>query len=114
MSEPKPNYNSFFRRRKGEVFIRTDFRYHLKDIEGKDLRKILLKAFAPRVVVKKEIIPADVRWAVWERDNFTCQRCGVRKHLSVDHIHPESKGGKATVENCQTLCRSCNSKKGNR
>ena len=63
---------------------------------------------------KKEPIPSEIRWAVWDRDNFTCQRCGTRKNLSVDHIHPESKGGKATVENCQTLCKSCNSSKGDR
>lgn len=60
----------------------------------------------------KKTIPKDIRWAVWERDNFTCQECGARKNLSVDHIHPESRGGEATMENCQTLCKSCNSKKG--
>jgi hypothetical protein len=107
-------YSSFFRRRKGEVFINTDFRHHLKNISGPDLKKIISKAFAPRTAVKKKFIPADVRWAVWERDNFTCQHCGVRKNLSVDHVHPESKGGRATVENCQTLCKPCNSRKGAR
>lgn len=62
----------------------------------------------------KEKIPDSVRWAVWERDNFTCLHCGTRKNLTVDHIHPESKGGEATLENCQTLCKSCNSRKGAR
>jgi 5-methylcytosine-specific restriction endonuclease McrA len=51
---------------------------------------------------------------VWERDDFTCRHCGSRKHLTVDHIHPESKGGKMTMDNAQTLCRSCNSRKGAR
>ena len=63
---------------------------------------------------KKEPIPDKIRWAVWERDNFTCQDCGARKNLTVDHITPESNGGKLTMENCQTLCKSCNSKKGAR
>lgn len=63
---------------------------------------------------RKEKIPPDIRWAVWERDNFTCKHCGARKNLSVDHIIPESKGGKTTMENCQTLCKSCNSRKGAR
>lgn len=63
---------------------------------------------------RKERIPDDVRWAVWERDNFTCQKCGSRKRLEVDHIYPEAKGGKATLDNCQTLCKSCNSRKGAR
>lgn len=61
---------------------------------------------------KKAPIPADVRWAVWERDNFTCKHCGSRRNLTVDHIYPEVLGGEATVENCQTLCKPCNSRKG--
>ena len=63
---------------------------------------------------KKEPIPPDIRWAVWERDNFTCKHCGSRKNLTIDHIVPESKGGKMTMENAQTLCKSCNSRKGAR
>lgn len=63
---------------------------------------------------KKQPIPPEIRWAVWERDNFTCKHCGSRKNLSVDHIFPESKGGETTIENCQTLCKSCNSRKGAR
>jgi 5-methylcytosine-specific restriction endonuclease McrA len=60
----------------------------------------------------KAKIPDHIRWAVWERDNFTCKHCGTRRNLSVDHIYPESLGGETTVENCQTLCKSCNSRKG--
>jgi len=60
----------------------------------------------------KQAIPSNIRWEVWERDNFTCQHCGARAYLSVDHIHPESKGGDLTMDNLQTLCRSCNSRKG--
>ncbi len=60
----------------------------------------------------KTSIPPDLRWEVWERDNFTCRMCGVRRHLRVDHIIPESKGGPTELDNLQTLCRTCNSKKG--
>lgn len=67
-----------------------------------------------KTLAKKEIISYDFKWAVWERDNFTCQHCGSRKNLSVDHIIPESKGGQLTMENVQTLCCKCNSKKGAR
>lgn len=64
--------------------------------------------------VLKAPIPPDIRWAVWERDNYTCKWCGTRKHLAVDHIIPESKGGTLDLDNLQTLCRSCNSSKGAR
>ena len=59
----------------------------------------------------KKVIPPEIRWAIWERDNFTCQNCGSRKFLSIDHIYPESKGGDMKISNLQTLCKSCNSKK---
>lgn len=62
----------------------------------------------------KQPIPNDLRWAVWERDNFTCRHCGARRDLSVDHIVPESRGGAMALDNLQTLCRSCNSRKGAR
>ena len=54
------------------------------------------------------------RWRVWERDNFTCKKCKSRRVLQVDHIYPESKGGKTEMKNLQTLCAKCNRKKGNR
>lgn len=62
----------------------------------------------------KTPIPEELRWAVWERDNFICQMCGGRQQLSVDHIVPESKGGTLDLDNLQTLCRRCNSRKGTR
>lgn len=55
-----------------------------------------------------------LRMAVYERDGFTCLHCGGTENLSLDHIHPYSRGGEDTIENLQTLCRSCNSRKGAR
>ena len=49
---------------------------------------------------------------VFARDDYRCVCCGTRENLSVDHIHPVSKGGTNDMDNLQTLCRSCNSKKG--
>jgi 5-methylcytosine-specific restriction endonuclease McrA len=60
---------------------------------------------------KKVPIPADLRTAVFERDAYRCRHCNGYSSLTADHMHPESKGGEATLENLQTLCRSCNSKK---
>ncbi len=60
----------------------------------------------------KDTIPQWLRWAVFERDNFTCHHCGSRRILTADHIIPEVEGGPTNMDNLQTLCRSCNSKKG--
>ncbi len=61
---------------------------------------------------KKVVIPRNVRWAVWKRDDFRCKQCGTRDNLSVDHILAEAKGGTLDMDNLQTLCRPCNSRKG--
>lgn len=63
---------------------------------------------------RKALIPAELRWAIWERDNFTCRHCGRRQFLSIDHIVPEARGGTLDPANLQTLCQSCNSRKGAR
>jgi len=60
----------------------------------------------------KAPIPVDLRWEVWERDDFRCRQCGQRRHLRIDHIVPESRGGPMVPDNLQTLCQSCNSIKG--
>ncbi len=49
-----------------------------------------------------------------ERDNYQCQKCNSRNDLTLDHIQPYSKGGPESYENLRVLCRSCNSKRGNR
>lgn len=56
----------------------------------------------------------ELRKLVFIRDSYTCVNCGTDKNLSIDHIIPWSLGGKTEYENLQVLCRSCNSKKGNR
>jgi len=56
------------------------------------------------------------------RDNFTCQYCGFKgtqngpdksKRMTIDHVHPQDKGGATSFENCVAACGSCNSKKAN-
>lgn len=51
---------------------------------------------------------------VWDRDGWKCVTCGTHKNLTVDHIIPVSKGGTDDLDNLQTMCGSCNSRKGNR
>jgi hypothetical protein len=59
-------------------------------------------------------IPDATRLAVYERDGFRCLHCGTTERLSLDHIHPWSLGGADAIENLQTLCQPCNSRKGAR
>lgn len=59
----------------------------------------------------KKQISNEIRKQVFERDGYRCQHCGGWIDLCVDHIYPESKGGPTCIENLQTLCRPCNSKK---
>jgi len=70
------------------------------------------KPLTRKATVYQRQLPLSLRMAVITRDGFACQRCAQREQLSVDHIVPRSRGGMDTLDNLQTLCRSCNSKKG--
>lgn len=59
-------------------------------------------------------IRSDKRLAIYLRDDFTCQTCGVDLRdakpadITLDHIKPQSKGGENHEHNLFTSCRSCN------
>lgn len=46
---------------------------------------------------------------ILKRDNYTCQLCGSRDFLQIDHIQPwaEYVELRFNIENCRTLCMSC-------
>jgi 5-methylcytosine-specific restriction protein A len=48
---------------------------------------------------------------VLARDRFTCQRCGKRSELEVDHLVPVAKGGSWELDNLWTLCKPCHGAK---
>ena len=54
---------------------------------------------------------------IMKRDNYSCVFCGRgREHgveLQVDYIKPRDQGGKATIENGETLCAQHNFQKKN-
>jgi len=52
------------------------------------------------------------RHNVYSRDGYRCLKCGADKGLTLDHVKPRSKGGSNHFSNLQTLCFSCNTKKG--
>lgn len=54
---------------------------------------------------------------LFRRDKCTCQYCGKQpgtKDLTIDHVHPKSRGGKSTWENCVLACIRCNHRKADR
>jgi 5-methylcytosine-specific restriction endonuclease McrA len=52
---------------------------------------------------------------IFLRDSEICQYCGIKGgKLTVDHVHPKSRGGPDTWENLTTACLKCNGRKKNR
>lgn len=57
------------------------------------------------------------RRTVMMRDNYTCQYCGAqpsKSSLTLDHVLPKVRGGKATWSNVVCACKRCNLRKGSR
>ena len=50
---------------------------------------------------------------IYKRDGYTCQYCGAKTRLTIDHVIPRCRGGGDTWENLVVACSSCNTKKGN-
>lgn len=95
---------------RGELFMLPSRAYHEWHwSRGLKLRRV--PGYEPR---GRRHIPDALRMTVYERDGYTCLHCGATENLSLDHIHPYSRGGEDTLDNLQTLCRSCNSRKGAR
>ena len=78
-----------------------------------ECRKNISPVKRPPAVKKK------IRVKILERDNRTCQECGLYHPLNtapyphIDHIKPHSKGGNDDPNNLQVLCGRCNRKKWN-
>jgi len=54
------------------------------------------------------------RREVLRRDGHTCQYCGSKKRLTLDHVMPRSKGGQHSWDNVVAACAPCNSYKADR
>ena len=67
-----------------------------------------------RLPYKKLMENRPTRSLIMKRDGYKCLYCGATENLTIDHIHPASRGGENTWENMATSCNSCNVKKGNR
>lgn len=63
---------------------------------------------------RKRTLPTNLKARVFARDGLVCVSCGAADHLQVDHVVPESAGGSDELSNLQTLCKTCNVRKGSR
>ena len=54
------------------------------------------------------------RKSILARDDYTCQYCGLKADLTLDHVFPRHRGGETTWENIVCCCLRCNNKKGSR
>jgi len=66
---------------------------------------------------KRRPLPFHYRLGVLRRDAYTCCHCGFSgpaQSLEVDHIIPVALNGGDEPDNLQTLCRTCNRRKGAR
>ncbi len=81
------------------------------------LKKLASSLFGPGPRISREDA-----MKVFKRDHFKCQYCGLDGlHnfenwliLTIDHVHPQAKGGSRTMDNLVTACQPCNILKGKR
>lgn len=52
-----------------------------------------------------------IRPKALERDEYKCVQCGSTTEIHVHHIIERKNGGSDELDNLQTLCRLCHSKK---
>lgn len=114
---------SFVSERKALKLIVKDKVEIISSWKGKTVRWSKGKMDLPATVRLKYYvrwIPCKTRFnrvGVFRRDKNQCQYCGnifKSKDLTIDHVHPKSKGGKNDWINCVTSCVSCNNKKSDR
>lgn len=101
------------------LLVFLDKAEQLAPVEGIRLRSISCSFDAPAVIRLNRYVNIPYRGVVlsrqniFRRDSFTCQYCGTRKDLTIDHVIPRSKKGKSTWTNMVTACKRCNSRKSN-
>lgn len=73
---------------------------------------IIIKDF-----VRNKLYPRFSKYNVTLRDRFRCQYCNETvgmQSVTMDHVIPQSRGGKTAWENIVASCYDCNQKKGNK
>jgi 5-methylcytosine-specific restriction endonuclease McrA len=95
---------------KAEILEHASWQLHSASLSVARPVVIRLVSFVriPRDTHRRKI----TRRAVFARDDWTCQYCGARSNLTVDHVVPRSKGGLSSWENIVASCAPCNRRKG--
>jgi 5-methylcytosine-specific restriction endonuclease McrA len=95
---------------KAEVIERANWELHSEraSISRPMVIRLVFYVRVPRDTHRRKI----TRRAVFARDSWTCQYCGSRSNLTVDHVIPRSKGGSSNWENIVASCAPCNRRKG--
>ena len=95
---------------KAEMIERSEWQLHSATSTMSRPMVIRLVTYVriPRDTHRRKI----TRRAVFARDDWTCQYCGSRSNLTVDHVVPRSKGGPSSWENIVASCAPCNRRKG--
>ena len=95
---------------KAEIVERAEWLLHSERSSMSKPLVIRLRCYVnvPRDTHRRKI----TRRAVFARDGWTCQYCGSRSSLTVDHVIPRSKGGDSSWENIVASCAPCNRRKG--
>lgn len=94
------------------------------DGETSSLKMNTIIAIKGKISAKHQqrmVVPPLTNRALFRRDMNTCAYCGQssfhsksKNHLTRDHIHPRSRGGKDNWKNVVAACGSCNKRKDNR
>jgi 5-methylcytosine-specific restriction endonuclease McrA len=95
---------------KAEVVEKTERQLHSANttLTRPAVIRLVTYVKVPRDSQRRKI----TRRAVFARDDWTCQYCGSRTQLTVDHVVPRSKGGGSTWDNIVAACAPCNRRKG--
>ena len=77
---------------------------------------IRLKKFV-RVLYERISYVSYTKRNVHLRDNYICQYCSIKceyDNITIDHVIPDSKGGRDSWDNTVTCCKTCNYDKDDR
>lgn len=90
----------------------------IADAKGKVLRTINSSFPMPSIIKLNGYVKLPYRGVllnrqnIFKRDHQTCQYCGSKDDLTIDHVIPRSRQGASSWDNLTTACRTCNSRKG--